>query len=124
MKKIGRWRWSYLLTPQGMAEKARLTRAYIQQSMQLYRETREEARRLLQKVKRAGYDRVQIEGDAKNDLVDVCRLTCLEQGVEVVNPVRGKEQKDKVPVLHVDGRTLSLKPPEREADAGSQMQTR
>jgi DNA-binding MarR family transcriptional regulator len=113
VKKIGRWRWSYLLTPQGMVEKARLTKAYVQQSMQLYRKTRERARELLCEVKRAGYDQVQIEGDSKNDLVDVCRLTCLEQGVKVVNPAKGKEQEDKVPVLRVDGRELSLKLPER-----------
>jgi DNA-binding MarR family transcriptional regulator len=105
VKKIGKWRWSYLLTPQGMAEKARLSRAYIQQSMQLYRETREEAWRLLQEVNRGGYDRVRIEGD--NDLVDVCRLTCMEQGVKVV----GSAGRDELPVLRVDGRALSLEWP-------------
>ncbi|MCD5416793.1 winged helix-turn-helix transcriptional regulator [Candidatus Bipolaricaulota bacterium] len=115
VKKIGRWRWSYLLTPQGMAAKARLTQAYIEQSMQLYRKTREEAQRLLQEVKRAGGCRqVQIEGD--NDLVDVCRLTCLEQGVKVVGSASGKGQEDELPVLHIDGRELFLEWPKEGED--------
>lgn len=108
VKKIGKWRWSYILTPQGMAEKARLTRAYIQNSMQLYRETRERTQQLLREVKRAGYDRVRIEGDSKNDLVDVCRLTCLEQGVKVLGPGAGGGE---LPVLRVEGRELSLEWP-------------
>lgn len=112
VKKIGRWRWSYIPTPQGLAEKARLTKAYIQHSMQLYWETRERAQELLREVKRAGYDQVRIEGD--NDLVDVCRLTCMEQVVKVVGSAGGKGQEDGLPVLRVDGRELSLEWPEDE----------
>jgi len=55
VKKIGKWRWSYLLTPKGMTEKTRLTRTYIQNSMRLYWETKKTAQDLLQEVKRAGY---------------------------------------------------------------------
>lgn len=130
VKKLGGWRWSYILTPQGMAEKARLTRAYIRQSMQLYWETRERTQELLREVKRAGYKQVRIEGD--NDLVDVCRLTSLEQGVKVIGPARGKGQEDsareipiswaELPVLRVDGREISLKLPEREPNAGPDSQ--
>lgn len=107
VKKIGKWRWSYILTPQGMAEKAKLTQAYIRRSMELYCETRVKARELLQEVRRAGYKRVRIEGD--NDLVDVCRLTCLEQGVEVISS--GSANDKSLPVLRVEGRELSLEWP-------------
>jgi len=113
VKKIGKWRWSYLLTPKGMAEKARVTRAYVQQSMQLYWETKKKAQDLLREVKQAGYKQVRIEGD--NDLVDVCRLTCMEQGVAVVSLGESGEPRttnhDNVPVLRIDGRELSLKWP-------------
>ena len=64
---------------------------------------RQEAQHLLQELKERGYDKVRIEGDPANDLVDVCRLTCLEEGVEEVNTEEGS-----VPVLLVDGRELSL----------------
>ncbi len=126
VKRIGQWRWRYLITPQGAAAKARLTKVYIQRSMQLYRETRERARTLLHEVKQAGYDRVRIVGDAGNELVDVCRLTCLEQGIEAIgfgesgnprtsNPINSMNSinpmNSTVPVLHIDGHELFLQWP-------------
>lgn len=110
VKRIGQWRWRYLLTPKGMAEKARLTKAYIQRSMQLYRQTREQTQKLLVELRKAGYDSVRLEGD--NDLVDVCRLTCLEQMVKVISKV----DKDRVPVLRVEGREFFLEWPKESAD--------
>ncbi len=127
VKRIGQWRWRYLLTPQGIAAKAKLTKTYIQRSMQLYRETRERAQEILQEVEQAGYDHVRIAGDTGNDLVDVCRLTCLERGIEVISSAGSDLQSThysplttnpmdptnpNVPVLHVDGQVLSLKWPE------------
>ncbi|MCK4392505.1 winged helix-turn-helix transcriptional regulator [Candidatus Bipolaricaulota bacterium] len=114
VKRIGRWRWRYLLTPQGFAEKTRLTQQYLQYSMRLYRDTRQEARRLLKELKERGYDKVRIEGDPKNDLVDVCRLTCLEEGVEQANT-----EEESAPLLLVDGRELSLDWPS-ESEVASQ----
>ncbi len=113
VKRIGRWRWSYLLTAQGFAEKARLTQLYLQNSMRLYRQTRQEAGRLLSELRKKGYTKVYLEGAPGNDLVDVCRLTCLEQGVKLINP---EKQGDEVPVLRVDGRQLSLAWPKEEID--------
>jgi len=53
----------------------------------------------VKKVKQSGFDRVQIQGDG--DIADICRLTCLEQGVKVV------EQAD-APRLAVNGFKVSL----------------
>jgi len=116
VKKIGQWRWRYLLTPRGFAEKARLTQRYLQNSMCLYRQTRQEARRLLSELRKRGYTQVCLEGDPGNDLVDVCQLTCLEQGVRMVSPARGEGQEDEVPVLHVDGQELFLEWSKEEVD--------
>jgi len=102
VKRIGRWHWGYILTPKGMAEKARLTMSYVRSSMSLYREMRKRSMSLLQQVKEAGYREVVLEGEG--DLVDVCRLTCLEQGV---SPLTDHEKKD-VPVLRVQGREIIL----------------
>jgi DNA-binding MarR family transcriptional regulator len=113
VKRIGRWRWHYLLTPRGFAEKARLTQRYLSHSMELYRRTRQEARRLLKEARERGHDQVSIEGDSGNDLLDVCRLTCLEMQVQIINRQAGDDQEDPVPVLRVEGRTLSMKWPER-----------
>lgn len=113
VKRLQRRRLCYLITPQGMEEKARLTASYIQATMRLYRETRGEARQLLREVRRAGYGRARIEGDG--DLAEVCRLTCLEQGIKVAS----REAADRVPVLWVEGRGLALrwpKNPERKGE--------
>ena len=54
IKRIDRWRWRYLLTPEGISHKAVLMRKYVTASMKLYRRTRAEARRLLTQVQEAG----------------------------------------------------------------------
>ncbi len=106
VKRIGRWQWGYILTPKGMAEKARLTMSYIRSSMSLYREARERSRALLQQVKGAGYREVVLQGEG--DLVDVCKLTCLEQGVR---PLMDDKVKD-LPLLRIQGREIILRWPD------------
>lgn len=103
IKRIGRWRWRYILTPHGLAEKARLGASFIERSMRLYRETREQARERLTEVRAAGYDRIRIAGDG--DLADVCRLTCLERGIAIT-------LDGDAPVLSVDGTAIGLTWPE------------
>ena len=123
VKRIGRWRWRYILTPRGIAEKARLTHRYLQDSMQIYRETRHKAQRLIKELRERGYTQVRLEGKPGNDLVDVCRLTCLEQGIAVISSGRPEvspttnyaprtKNHDNVPVLRVKGQQLSLEMPE------------
>jgi DNA-binding MarR family transcriptional regulator len=101
-KRMRRKRLRYLITPQGMAEKGRLAYEYMQASLHVYREVRTEAKRLLGRVQAAGYREVRIEGDG--DVAEICRLTCLEQGVQI-EPM---SEKGRPPVLRVDGRGLKL----------------
>jgi DNA-binding MarR family transcriptional regulator len=88
VKRANRRKLRYIITPEGIAFRARLTIDYIEQSMLLYRATRQRVRDLLVEVKRAGYDRIQIDSDTEigqtSDIADVCRLTSLEQGFRVV----------------------------------------
>ena len=106
-RRIGQWRWRYLITPQGLAAKTRLTQRYLKDSMRLYRLTRDEARRLLSGLKKSGYDHVYLKSDSGDDLLDVCRLTCLEQGIEPVSI-----EEDGVPILRVTGQELTVSWPE------------
>jgi DNA-binding MarR family transcriptional regulator len=99
VKRAQRRKLRYIITPEGIALRARLTINYVENSMRLYRRTRQQVRELLLEVKAAGYDRVRIQGDG--DIADVCRLTCLEQGVAVVD-VAG------VPVLDAHGSKVHL----------------
>jgi hypothetical protein len=55
--------------------------------MTLYRQAREDARRALSRAREQGYRAIFIAGDG--DIADVCRLTCLEQGMPVVESGEG-----------------------------------
>jgi DNA-binding MarR family transcriptional regulator len=103
VKRAERRKLRYLITPEGIALRARLTVAYIENSMMLYRETRDEARKLLTRVKADGYNNVKIVGDG--DIADICRLTSIEQGISVV------EQGDplEVAIIEIQGREISLR---------------
>lgn len=110
VRQMQRRRLRYLVTPQGLAQKAHLTQAYMRASLRLYREVRAQARSLLSQVLESGYDAVRVEGGG--DLADICRLTCLEQKMRVT------EDKDAshVPTLVVEGMQLSLRWPQSLED--------
>jgi DNA-binding MarR family transcriptional regulator len=94
VKRAERKKLRYIITPEGIALRARLAVDYVERSFAIYRKTRQRVNEYLSQVKAAGYDSVRIVG--KGDVVDICRLTCLEQGINVMN--------DKnVPVLLVEG---------------------
>ena len=104
VKRAERRKLRYIITPEGIAFRARLTIDYIEQSLLLYRHTRQRVRELLAEIRAAGYERVRIEGDgnAPADISDICRLTCLEHGVRVVS-------ETGVPTLVVLGMKVQLK---------------
>jgi len=104
IKRIGRWRWRYLLTPEGIAEKTRLAGEYITASLALYRRTREEAQRLLAEIIADGYQEIRLDGDGNGDISEIVKLTCLELGLKVVHHSTG----DRSPVLRVQGTKLEL----------------
>ena len=106
VKRAERRKLRYIITPEGIAFRAHLTIDYIEQSMLLYRRTRARVREILVDVKRAGYDSVRIVGDG--DIADICRLTCLEQGIKVVD-------YKEIPVLEVHGAKVNLKLIEEQA---------
>jgi DNA-binding MarR family transcriptional regulator len=89
----------YIITPEGLALRARLAVDYVERSFSVYRRTRQRVKDYLTKVRNAGYDRVRIVGSG--DVADICKLTCIEQGMAVVN--------DKsVPALVLDGYKIKL----------------
>ena len=102
VKRAERRKLRYIITPEGIALRARLTVAYIENSMMLYRETRDQARELLRTARDKGYSKVKIIGDG--DIADVCRLTSIEQGLLVVDD----DDNSEVAVIEIRGRELSL----------------
>ena len=99
VKRAERKKLRYIITPEGIALRARLAVDYVERSFSLYRRTRQRVREFLVDIQKAGYSQVRVLG--RGDVVDICRLTCLEQGIEVVT--------DKsAPALQVDGFKVTL----------------
>jgi len=89
----------YIITPEGLALRARLAVDYVERSFLVYRKTRQRVKDHVSKIRHAGFDRVRIVGFG--DVADICKLTCLEQGIAVVN--------DKsAPALILDGYKIRL----------------
>jgi DNA-binding MarR family transcriptional regulator len=102
IKRAERKKLRYIITPEGIALRARLTMDYIEQQFLLYRRVRQRVKEYLQQVRETGFTRVRLQGEG--DVADICRLTCLEQGVEIVS-------EGRYPVLVVTGLTVRLDPP-------------
>ena len=92
VRRVERRKLRYIITPEGLALRARLTVDFIQTQFRLYREVRQQAVCALDQVREKGYHRIRLLGDG--DLADVCRLTCLEQSIAIV-------EDGDVPVLSV-----------------------
>ncbi len=99
-KRAQRKKLRYIITPEGIALRARLTVQYIENQMRLYRETRQKVKNILAEIKDEGYNQVRITGDS--EIADVCHLTCLEQGFDIVD-------SDDLPTLEVNGYSVSRK---------------
>jgi DNA-binding MarR family transcriptional regulator len=113
VKRLQRRKLRYIITPEGIAFRARLTLNYIDTSMRLYRRTRQHVRELLGEVKQAGYHNIHIAGEG--DIADICRLTCLEQGIALADVSDGKPAN--LPVLEVHGLKVHLYYPEMQHEA-------
>jgi predicted ArsR family transcriptional regulator len=104
VKRAQRRKLRYIITTQGISRRARLTVNYIEHSMQLYRKTRARVNGLIDEVRAAGFDAVLIDkrdGDPE-DIADICKLTCLEQGLVLLKPGQPG------PVLRVLGHKVQL----------------
>lgn len=79
---LERKRLRYLITPKGVAEKARLTYDYLDYSLALYRHMRTLMTDTLAQMERAGGRRVVIYGTG--ELAEITLLAMQERGLEVV----------------------------------------
>ena len=89
----------YIITPEGLALRARLAVDYVETSFSLYRKTRQRVKDYAARLHRAGKDRVHILGEG--DVADIARLTCLEQGIQVTTD-------ESAPTLEIKGWKIIL----------------
>ena len=105
VKRAQRKKLRYIITPEGIALRAALTVDYIKNSFNLYRLVRERTMDTIKEVRFQGYDKVCIQG-GENEVAEVVRLTCMEQGMTLCD----KSDK-KTPIIHIQGIKLALKCP-------------
>ena len=106
--KMERRRLKYLVTPQGLLLKARLTSQFMKASLRVYRELRQAAREALDQVRMAGHQAVNLDGRHEVDeAIEILRLTCLEQGMQIE-----RDSSENSPTVRAEGRQFTVEWPE------------
>ena len=100
VKRAERKKLRYIITPEGIALRARLTIDYVERSFDLYRKTRRRVKEHLATIRKAGCEGVRLTGEG--DVADICRLTCIEQGFKLVS-------NGNAPILEVRGLKVILR---------------
>ena len=75
-------RYAYYLTPQGFAEKSRLTVEYLSFSFSFFRQARADCADVFNDAKARGYRQIVVAG--VSDLAEIARICALESGVEII----------------------------------------
>src|ERR1700758_3541786 len=75
-------RYAYYLTPQGFAEKSRLTVQYLSNSFSFFRLAKADCARVFEAAKVSGFNRLVLAG--KSDLAEIAILCAVEAAVTVV----------------------------------------
>jgi len=99
VKRARRRKLRYIITPEGISLRAKLTLAYIRDSFKLFRRVRQRVTKLLETLQEHDIHMVRLVGDG--DIADVCRLTCMEKHFTFT------EHPD-TPVLVVEGLHVRL----------------
>ena len=75
-------RYAYYLTPQGFAEKSRLTVQYLSNSFSFFRLAKSDCARVLDAAKASGFSHLVLAG--KSDLTEIAILCAVEAAVTIV----------------------------------------
>ncbi len=75
-------RYAYYLTPQGFAEKSRLTIEYLAYSFSFFRQARADCARTLAEAREKGWDRLVLAG--VSDLAEIAAICALESGAKII----------------------------------------
>jgi DNA-binding MarR family transcriptional regulator len=83
VKRAERRKLKYIITPEGLALRARLMVDYVEQQFNMYRRVRQKVKDAAIQLRGEGVERVRLLDEG--DVADICRLTCIEQGLEIVD---------------------------------------
>ena len=97
----------YIITPEGILLRAKLTKDYIHSSLELYRLIRGRMNTVLQQCAENGYEAIYIEGTG--DIEEICKLSCMEKGVRTL-----ESRNNYFPVVRIVGLKLFYEDPAAE----------
>lgn len=89
-------RYGYYLTPQGFAEKSRLTASYLSHSFAFFRRARSECATLFDLASTRGHSRLALIGNG--DLAEIASLVAREFSVDVVGVISTSERTLKTEI--------------------------
>jgi DNA-binding MarR family transcriptional regulator len=101
VRRVERRKLRYIITPEGIALRARLAIDFIQNSFRIYRLVRERMIAALNEVQSAGKHSIRLAGEG--DVAEICRLTCLERGVQTTTDIHA-------PLLRIQGLKIIIDP--------------
>jgi len=78
-------RYAYYLTPQGFAEKSRLTIEYLTSSFSFFRQARADCAKTLGAAQENGWSRIALAGIS--DLAEIAVICAVERGITIVTVV-------------------------------------
>ena len=86
-------RYAYYLTPQGFAEKSRLTVQYLSESFSFFRHAKADCAAVFEAAKAVGHSRLLLAG--QSDLAEIAILCALEAGMTIVAVVDPRSDATK-----------------------------
>ncbi len=86
-------RYAYYLTPQGFAEKSRLTVQYLSNSFSFFRLAKSDCAQAFEAAKGLGFQRLVLAG--QSDLAEIAILCALEAGITIVAVVDARSAVTK-----------------------------
>ena len=81
---LDRTRLKYHLTPEGMSALTQRTLLYMRKSLQVYNQLRSKAKLITAELKSQGINQVHLDGN--DEMMDILRLTCIENGLPPAPP--------------------------------------
>ncbi len=106
VRQIPKNRYAYYLTPQGFAEKSRLTAEYLSQSFNFFRLARNDCKELFSHAQAKGWRRVAFFG--VSDLCEIATLCARDFPVTLAGIVDGQANRPNFAGLRVEGSLESL----------------
>ena len=86
-------RYAYFLTPQGFAEKSRLTVEYLSHSFGFFRQAKTDCSELFRTAKVRGVNSVLFVG--RSDLAEIAALCALDHGISIAGVVQDGETNER-----------------------------